>query len=60
MKRYYYSICYDFEIVATNEDEAIEQAEELIPFGSINSRIDLVDVNDISFEEAVADCWRDR
>lgn len=59
MKKFYYSICYDIEVIATDEDEAIVQAEEKIPFDAKQSRIDLVDVDDISFEEAVADCWND-
>ena len=61
MKEYTYRIRMEIRVIAEDEYQAEDKVEALLPKGE-DVDVDLIykiDEDEISFEEAVADCWNE-
>lgn len=62
MKEYTYRVRMEIRVIAEDEYQAEDKVEAMLPT-SEDVDVDLIykiDEDDITFKEAVADCWRDR
>lgn len=57
MKKYKFAVEFYATVLAESEDAARDRVERSIDW-DVES-MDLIDEDDVSFEEAVADCWND-
>lgn len=61
MKEYTYRIRMEIRVIAEDEYQAEDKVEAMLPSGE-DVDVDLIykiDEDEVSFEEAVADCWND-
>lgn len=62
MKEYTYRVRMEIRVIAEDEYQAEDKVESLLPKGE-DVDVDLIykiDEDEVTFAEAVADCWRDR
>lgn len=61
MKEYTYRVRMEIRVIAEDEYQAEDKVEAMLPT-SEDVDVDLIykiDEDEISFEEAIADCWND-
>lgn len=61
MKEYTYRVRMEIRVIAEDEYQAEDKVEAMLPSGE-DVDVDLIykiDEDEVTFEEAVADCWND-